>query len=66
MTLRLFFLGVLSEHIVQCEKKFFSLPVIYLHFPIARFHFFSELNYLGSKLGLKRAQFRSYPTELDS
>ena len=51
-------------NIVQCQKKFF-LCLLYIYtFPIASFHFFCELIDLGSKLGLQRAQFRSWPTEL--
>ena len=33
-------------------------------FPIASFYFFGELTEIGSKLGLQRAQFRSWLTEL--
>ena len=59
------FLGVLSENIVQCQKTFF-LCLLYIYtFPIASFHFFGELIELGSKLGLQRAQFWSWLTELD-
>ena len=63
---KVIFLFVLSENIVQCQKTFF-LCLLYIYtFPIANFHFFGELIELGSKLGLQRAQFRSWPTELDS
>ena len=37
---------------MQCQKMFFSLPVIYLHFSQV-LTFFCEINELGSKLGLK-------------
>ena len=50
---------------MQCQKTFF-LCLLYIYtFPIASFHFFGELTDLGSKLGLQRAQFWSWLTELD-
>ena len=69
MTPRSFFLGVLSENIVQCHKTFFFY-VCYMSilFPlqVLFFLFFSELIDLGSKLSLQGDQFRSRPTELGS
>ena len=48
---------------MQCQKTFF-LCLLYIYtFPIASFHFFCELNDLGSKLGLQRAQFWSWLPE---
>ena len=47
------------------SENVFSLPGIYLHFSHCKFSlFFCEFNDLGSKLGLKTAQFRVWPTEL--
>ena len=60
------FLGVLSENIVQYQKTFFLCLVYIYTFPIASFYFFCELVELGAKLGLQRALFRSWPTELGS
>ena len=43
----------------------FFLCLLYIYtFPIASFYFFGELTEIGSKLGLQRAQFRSWLTEL--
>ena len=50
---------------MECQKTFF-LCLLYIYtFPIESFHFFGELTDLGSKLGLQRAQFWSWLTELD-
>ena len=51
--LRSTFLGVLSENIAQCQKMFFLCLLFIYTFPIASFHFFSEIIELGSKLGLR-------------
>ena len=50
---------------MQCQKTFFRCLLYIYTFPIASFHFFGELTDLGSKLGLQRAQFWSWLTELD-
>ena len=53
-------------NIVQCQKTFF-LCLLYIYtFPIASFNFFCQLIELGSKLGLQRAQFWIWLTELGS
>ena len=57
------FLGVLRENIVQCQKTFFLFLLYIYTFPMASFHFFCEINDLGSKLGLQRAQFWSWLPE---
>ena len=46
--------------IVQCQKMFFSMSVIYLHFSHCEFsHFFCELIDLGSILSLQRVPIKS-------
>ena len=66
MTLWSIFLEFLRENIVHCQKTFFLCRLYIYTFPIASFNFFGELIDLGSKLGLQRAQFRSWPPELGS
>ena len=50
----------------QCQKFFFSMSVIYLNFSHCKFSLFCQLIELGSKFGLKRAQFRIWLPEQQS